>query len=132
MTGPIVQIPYLRDLPIHEGAGLQQAGGEDQLGQLAKLLMLKGHLALEQEKFQSEEQERKAKKQTLAGLSQGMSQILQQPGVMDDPSKLAGAFGLLLAQPLSNPALGARCDDVVRPILARRLPFRSDDLDRVP
>ena len=67
----------MRPDPIHEGAGLQQAGGEDQLGQLAKLLMLKGHLALEQEKFQSEEQERKQKKQTLAGLSQTLSGLFQ-------------------------------------------------------
>src|SRR5438477_512776 len=97
MTSPI-QIPYLRPDPIHEGAGLQQAGGEDQLSQLAKLLMLKGHLSLEQEKFQAEEGARKEKKQTLAQLSQGLSQIFQQPGVMDDPSKLAGAFGQASSQ----------------------------------
>src|SRR5438552_13088667 len=74
MSNPI-QIPYLRPDPIHEGAGLEQAGGEDQLSQLAKLLMLKGHLSLEQEKFQAEEGARKEKKQTLAGLSQTLSQL---------------------------------------------------------
>src|SRR5947208_14097419 len=76
MSNPI-QIPYLRPDPIHEGAGLEQAGGEDQLAQLAKLLMLKGHLSLEQEKFQAEEGALKEKKQTLAQLSQTLSGLFQ-------------------------------------------------------
>src|SRR5438445_6495613 len=72
MTGPNpIQIPYLRPDPIHE-VGF---GDEGQLSQLAKLLMLKGHLSLEQEKFQAEEGARKEKKQTLAGLSQTLTQL---------------------------------------------------------
>src|SRR5438552_1744604 len=97
MTSPI-QIPYLRPDPIHEEAGLEQAGNQDQMGQLAKLLMLKGHLALEQEKFQAEEQGRKEKKQQLAGLSQGLSQIFAQPGVLDSPGALGSAMGQAGAQ----------------------------------
>src|SRR2546429_5984255 len=95
MTSPI-QIPYLRDLPIHEGAGLQQAGGEDQLGQLAKLLMLKGHLSLEQEKFQAEEGERKDKKKTLAQLSQTLSGLFQGAQTPDQlQSATAASIGPL-------------------------------------
>src|SRR2546429_261124 len=114
MTSPI-QIPYLRPDPIHEGAGLEQAGGEDQMGQLAKLLMLKGHLALEQEKFQSEEQERKQKKQALTQAGGTLSQLLSQPGVMDDPSKLAGAFGQA-AGPLTAAGAGPEATGLLREV----------------
>ena len=46
-------------------------------------------------------------------------------------AQFARALGLLLAQPLPDPALRARRDDVIRPILARRLPLGGQHLDRV-
>src|SRR5437660_2255059 len=114
MSNPI-QIPYLRPDPIHEGAGLEQAGGEDQMGQLAKLLMLKGHLALEQEKFQAEEGERKQKKQALTQAGGTLSQLLSQPGVMDDPSKFAGAIGQA-AGPLTAAGAGPEATGLLREV----------------
>jgi hypothetical protein len=93
MSGPLIQIPNLRPDPVHEleGTGGVVGGLLNQLGQqmaqrqqMQQLLMQKkGELALEQEKFQAEEQGRKEKKKQFADLGAQLSQALQgigQPG----------------------------------------------------
>src|SRR5208282_3460525 len=46
-------------------------------------------------------------------------------------SEIAGAFGLLIAQPLADARFRTRGGRVVGPILARHLLFRSEHLDRI-
>src|SRR2546426_3949428 len=75
MTSPI-QIPTLRPTDVVREPGLDQPQGE--LPALARLLMAKGQLALEQEKFQNEMAQQKQKKQTLDQLHQGLSQVFSQ------------------------------------------------------
>src|SRR2546425_2334736 len=75
MTSPI-QIPTLRPTDVVREPGLDQPQGE--LRALGCLLMAKGQLALEQEKFQNEMAQQKQKKQTLDQLHQGLSQVFSQ------------------------------------------------------
>jgi hypothetical protein len=51
--------------------------------------------------------------------------------VNERDAPLDRALGLLRAQPLANAALGARGDREAHPILARTLPLRGDDFDRI-
>ena len=101
MTGPpIISIPFLRPETIHEVAGglggtgtalqdigqmlaARQAQQQEQEQQQQQMLMVRGRLALEQEKFDAETSQRNEKKKQLAQLQQGLSQALQgvgQPG----------------------------------------------------
>src|SRR2546426_11597292 len=92
MTGPSpIQIPTLRPTDVVREPGLDQRQGE--LSALAKLLMAKGQLALEQEKFQNEVTQQKQKKQTLGQLSGTLSGLFQgQGGGVSQMGQAAGAL----------------------------------------
>src|SRR2546428_5193167 len=90
MTSPI-QVPTLRPTDVVREPGLDQPQG--QVSQLAHLLMAKGQLALEQEKFQNEMAQQKQKKQTLDQLSQTLSGLFAgQPGMAGTMGQAAGAL----------------------------------------
>ena len=87
---PIVQTPILRPTDVVREPGLDQS---NELPPLAKLLMAKGQLALEQEKFQNEVAQQKQKKQTLDQLNQHLSGLFQGQGGM--PETMGNAAGAL-------------------------------------
>src|SRR5467141_1612473 len=103
MTSPI-QIPNLRPTDVVREPGLDQNEQGQGMSRLAQLLMLKGHLALEQEKFQSEQQERNDRKAQLAQASQTLSQLFQDPN-SQTPGGLSSAIGRAVG-PLTEAGAG--------------------------
>jgi len=102
MTAPIIQLPFLRPENVREvpggiggmgtaleGIGQMLAARQDQM---QKMLVLKGHLALEQEKFDAETKQRNESKKQREALSQQLSAAFN-PQAMQTPGGMATAIG---------------------------------------
>jgi len=87
---PILQTPVLRPTDVVREPGLDPQ--TEQTSQIARLLMAKGQLALENEKFQASQQQLKQHKQQLDMLGQQLSQAFSAQNTAT-PEGLRGAIG---------------------------------------
>ena len=131
MTAPMIQLPMLRPEQVHEvpgglgGAGqalegigqmlaVRQAMQQQQEARMQQLAVLKGHLALEQEKFDAETKQRNEMKKQRETLSQQISAAFN-PQAMQTPGGVAGAMGQSLG-PLTGAGFGGEAAGMARDI----------------